>query len=157
MSETAAQAVDDFVARGVFRADGPKRRAATTVVWAVRWFGDHMMTLSAGPASVAFDDVLPPLPAQSPLYRELRAWLRAQQAAELPAHRRLDPARWPLEVKNRGGRLRIALGAQAPDGEAVRRLVQLVHALYLEFLGGPGRLHWVIDAFGLDPDNPRLR
>lgn len=160
MAAEGQEAVDDFVARGVFRAEPAKVSRGETAAWSLRWFGGHVMRLAVAPRQVSADPLLPPLPARSALYRELRAWLRSQQSAELPPHRRLDPARYALELRNRGGDILLVLSlvpsADAPGDERVRRAVQLVNAIYLDFLNGPGRLEWVTGAFGLDPDNPRL-
>jgi len=157
MLNNAAIAIDDFVARGVFRADAPQVGAAGMTTWHIRWFGGHVIKLAVSEREVSIAPLLPPLDARSPLYRELSAWLRAQQSAELPVHRRLDPARYTLDLRNRGGEIRLTLRVtgEAPD-TLVRRAVQLVNAVYLDFLNGPGRLEWQIEAFGLDPDNPRL-
>lgn len=156
MAVEGQQAVDEFVARGVFRAEPAKVSRGETAAWNLRWFGGHVMRLAVGPRQVSVDPLLPSLPARSALYRELRAWLRSQQSAELPPHRRLDPARYAPELRNRGGDILLVLSADAPGDERVRRAVQLVNAIYLDFLNGPGRLEWVTEAFGLDPDNPRL-
>ena len=60
-------------------------------------------------------------------------------------------------MRNSRGQIRLSLGSdQEPLPALTNRAVQLVNALYHDFLGGPGRLEWVIEAFGLDPDNPRL-
>lgn len=115
------------------------------------------MQLHAQAHEVRIDDVLPSLPAQSQIYRELRVWLKAQQSTDLPPHRRLDPAQISLAVRNSGGQIRLTLGSETlPLPTVAQRAVQLVHALYLDFLNGPGRLEWVTEAFGLDPDNPRF-
>ena len=162
--------IDDMVARGVFRATptrvgpsdtgrpiGRKCPEEGTPSWRITWFSGHAMTLHAGGDEVKMDGVLPPLPAQSQLYRDLRAWLKAQQGPDLPAHRRLDPALITLAVRNSGGRIRLSLSSQdEPLPVLTKRIVQLVHAVYLDFLNGPGRLEWVTEAFGLDPDNPRF-
>ena len=87
----------------------------------------------------------------------MRHWLKAQQSADLPAHRRLDPEQIALSIRNRAGMVRLALGSRCESpAELTHRVVQLVNALYLDFLNGPGCLEWVTEAFGLDPDNPRL-
>jgi hypothetical protein len=157
VGEDAASVIDDFVARGVFRAvpDAPAR--SELAAWQVRWFGGHTMRLAVSRQSACVDAVLPPMPSRLKIYRDLRAWLRAQQSVALPAHRRLDPETYVLDVRNRAGLVRIRLRAEAvPAATRVHRLVQLVNALYFDFLNGPGRLDWVVEAFGLDPDNPRL-
>ncbi len=156
-SDELQAVIDDFVARGTFRAEGPQVGTGGTAIWRVHWFGGHVLTLRVGRRGIAVAPVLPPLSSRSTLYRELRAWLLAQQSADQPAHRRLDPAVYRLSVNNSAGDIRVCLKSDAAPADVLCRAVQLIHALYLDFLNGPGRLDWVIEAFGLDPDNPRLR
>jgi hypothetical protein len=157
MGEETGALIDDLVARGVFRATPLKARTGDLAAWRLTWFGGHQMSVQVAAGMVRVDDVLPSLPAQSKLYRDLRAWLKAQQAEDLPAHRRLDPQRFALAVRNSGGHIRLSLGSgQEALPALTNRAVQLVNALYHDFLGGSGRLEWVTEAFGLDPDNPRL-
>ena len=153
----AVSVIDDFVARGVFRAAPAAPARGELAAWQVRWFGGHLMRLAVSGQAAWVDDVLPPLSPHLGIYRELRKWLQAQQSEALPPHRRLDPAVFALDVRNRAGSVRIRLRSEsAPASTQVGRLVQLVNALYFDFLNGPGRLDWVVEAFALDPDNPRL-
>lgn len=160
-AQSVGTVIDDLVARGVFRATplkvGAGETALTAAAWRIRWFSGHEMRLHATDHEVRVEEVLPPLPAQSQLYRDLRAWLKEQQSAELPPHRRLDPAHIALAVRNSGGKIRLSLRSNdEPLPALTQRAVKLVHALYMDFLNGPGRLEWVTEAFGLDPDNPRF-
>ena len=149
--------VDEMVARGVFRATRLQVNSGEMPAWRITWFSGHQMRLHFSGQTIKVDQVLPPLAAQSQLYRDLRVWLKAQQSADLPAHRRLDPAVITLAVRNSGGQIRLSLSSHAETLPILaRRTVQLIHALYLDFLNGPGRLEWVTEAFGLDPDNPRF-
>ncbi len=149
--------IDDMVARGVFVATPVAARGAALLTWRIKWFSGHEMWLSAKDNEINVDEVLPRLAAQSQLYRDLRAWLKAQQSSELSEHRRIDPKRVKLTLKNTAGQLRLSLRSDCESLPALAtRAVKLVHALYLDFLNGPGRLEWVIEAFGLDPDNPRF-
>ena len=158
--QDAGAVVDDMVARGVFRAalQTTTTNAATRQLdWWITWFGGHQLRLKVDEHGVRFDHVLPPLAAQTQLYRDLRVWLNAQQSADLPAHRRIDPSQVKLALKNTGGAIRLSLNSQTQTAaQLTKRAIQLVHAIYLDFLNGPGRLEWVTEAFGLDPDNPRL-
>jgi hypothetical protein len=155
--EEAASVIDDFVGRGVFRAVPEVPARGELAAWQVRWFAGHTMRFAVSGQSAWVDAVLPPLSSRLKIYRDLRDWLRAQQSDALPAHRRLDPETFRLDVRNRAGLVRIRVQAGAvPAATRVRRLVQLVNALYFDFLNGPGRLEWVVEAFALDPDNPRL-
>lgn len=149
--------IDEMVARGVFRAAPVKSDASTVLAWRIKWFSGHQMRLAVTEHEVRVDEVLPPLAAQSQLYRDLRVWLKAQQSVDLPAHRRIDPTRIALNVKNSAGQIRLSLSSRSESSaKLAKSMVQLIHALYLDFLNGPGRLEWVTDAFGLDPDNPRF-
>lgn len=146
-----------MVARGVLRAKPLPTASTQDCAWQITWFGGHTMRVLVSPDQVQVEPVLPDLPARSPLYRELRAWLAVQQSPALPEHRRLDPERVQLAVRNRNGQIRLTL--QSDTGliqDLLTQTVQLINALYLEFLNGPSRLEWVTQAFGLDPDNPRL-
>ena len=149
--------IDDMVARGVFHATLMRVGADNTPSWRITWFSGHQMQLHVIDHGVSVAHILPHLRAQSPLYRDLRGWLKAQQSADLPAHRRLDPARIELKVNNSGGQIRLSLTSHDETlAGLTRRMIQLIHAVYLDFLNGPGRLEWVTEAFGLDPDNPRF-
>ena len=51
----------------------------------------------------------------------------------------------------------VALTLRSLDGDmyyAVRRLISLVHEIYVEFLSSGLYLAWLIETFDLDPDNP---
>lgn len=154
MSTDLHDVINAMAARGVFRA--------TTLpgdTWRITWFGGHVMDLEVVGNKVQVEPVLPELSARSQLYRDLRSWIRAQQSEELPEHRRLDARLVSVDVRNRKGDVRLTL--QSLQEGSVHTLLdqtlQLINALYLDFLNGPGRLDWVIAAFNLDPDNPRLR
>lgn len=157
MQTDSHSVINDMVARGVFRAKALPGKVAQDCAWQITWFGGHVMCLEVTGEQVQIAPVLPDLPARSQLYRDLRAWLRIQQSEALPEHRRLDPEDVRLEVRNRNGQIRLTLQSlKEPMPDLLARAVQLINALYLEFLNGPGRLDWVTEAFGLDPDNPRL-
>ena len=155
--DSPSDLVNDYCARGVFRATPLVPAKGETAAWQLHWFGGHVMRLALKADQVTLLPVLPPLSARSALYRELRTWLRKQQSADLPPHRRLDPARMALRTQNHRGDIetRLQSGFESP-GSLTRHAIQLINALYHEFLNGPGRLEWIIEAFGLDADNPRL-
>lgn len=148
--------IDNFVARGVFNAKGPQVGRDGVPTWQVLWFGGHVMAFTNHADETQVAPLLPALDARSRLYRDLRSWLIAQQSDELPPYRRLDPAQYALTLRNRGGAVSLSVRTAVEPAERLRQTVRLVHAMYVDFLNGPGRLDWVTEAFGLDPDNPRL-
>ena len=68
----------------------------------------------------------------------LRRFLEGRAADGVPEHRRVDPGRARVRVRNRGGAVSIEL--QAAPGEltyAVERAVKLLNEIFLSFLAGP--------------------
>jgi hypothetical protein len=75
---------------------------------------------------------------------------------ELPAHRRLDPEALQARLRNVGGELQLTVVSRAGDPLlAARKLLHLVNEMYLGFLAAPACYDWIVEAFDLDPDNPR--
>ena len=62
-----AALIDDFVARGVFRAAPLPAALGEMAVWRIVWFGGHTMRLTVRQDEAVIDAVLPRLPARSPL------------------------------------------------------------------------------------------
>ena len=157
VQQDAAALIDDLVARGVFRAAPQPASRSGAAVWQITWFGGHVMRWEVAEGRIRVAPVLPDVSARSRIYRDLRVWLKTQQSPDLPPHRRLDPAQYDLVVSNRGGHVSLRLDAKKIEAAPLlNRAVQLVNALYHDFLNGPGRLDWVTEAFGLDPDHPRF-
>jgi hypothetical protein len=148
----------EFVARGAFGSAAPSSRRRGVEVYRIVWFRGQQMELSvnARQARVSLRHVLPPVTPRSASDRRLRAWLRSREAAELPAHRRLDPRDLRASLRNAGGDMQLTLVSRTGDTVlAVRRLLHLVNELYLGFLATPECYDWIVEAFELDPDRPR--
>ena len=153
--------IEDCVARGVFRATAtltgptPTNRESYRLVW----FRQQEMNLEvdASRGRVTLSEVLPAITARSKLDRQLRAWLSDRQAPELPAHRRIDPAEFHIELRNRAGSMQLSIVTLAGDTAlAARKLFHLVTEIYLVFLTAAERYDWLVETFNLDPDNPRF-
>ena len=68
----------------------------------------------------------------------LRRFLEGRAADGVPEHRRIDPRRARVRVRNRGGAVSIEL--EAAPGQltyAVERAVKLLNEVFLSFLAGP--------------------
>jgi hypothetical protein len=151
------QLLEDYAARGVFRvaADRPKNNRDC---YQIVWFREQEMQLEidARHRKISLINVLPTIVPRSRLDRQLRSWLRQREAADLPAHRRLDPDVFQLKFGQRDGVMVLSLTSTGADLlPATRKLVELVNELYLDFLGAAERFDWIQEAFELDPDNPR--
>jgi len=155
---TTAALIDDYVARGVFRAMALPSGKSGSEVFRIVWFRNRTMGLEvdARRGRVRLSDVLPPVAPRSKLYRDLRAWLRSREAPELPAHRRIDPAQFRTAFRISGGSVQLVITCETGDTTlGARKLLHLANELYLDFLAAPERYEWILEAFDLDPDHPR--
>jgi hypothetical protein len=150
--------IEAYVGRGVFGAAALPSGKAGRERYRIVWFRNQCMILDVDTrrARASMNGVLPSIEPRSELDRALRAWLRSRQAPDLPAHRRLDPARFQAGLRNTGGAVQLNVVSKNDDPtQAARRLLTLVHEIYLDFLSTPERYDWITEAFDIDPDNPR--
>jgi hypothetical protein len=150
--------IEDYVARGVFRAAALPSSKAGRELYRIVWFRDQCMDLEVHTprARASLRGVLPAIEPRSKLDRALRIWLRSREAPQLPAHRRLDRARFQVRLRNAGGNVQLSVVSKSSDPTlALRKLLNLVNELYFDFLAAPERYDWIAEAFELDPDNPR--
>lgn len=150
--------LQDYAEKGLFRGFSRGSASARKSEYRVLWHFDQAFELryESRQAKLRFANALTGVPSASPMYRDLKAWLKSRQQSSLPAHRRCDPDRISLSPYNRGGT--VALTARCLDGDidyTVRKLIAVVHELYLEFLGSGLYFDWLVETFDLDPDNPR--
>ncbi|MCZ6830650.1 MAG: hypothetical protein O7F73_13880 [Gammaproteobacteria bacterium] len=146
-----------YAEKGVFRGFSSRSETPARADYRILWHRDQVFELRYEPrqSSLRFACVLPEVDPGSSMYREFRAWLKLRRSDELPEHRRCDPRRVRIKPYNRGGA--VALTLRSLDGDmdyAVRRLIALVHEIYLEFLSSGLYHDWLIETFDLDPDNP---
>ena len=121
----------------------------------MHWHRDQLFELvvDAQKRTLRFPLVLPAVPVQSEMYRELRAFVAERQGESVPEHRRIDPAKSAVQVGNRGGTVSITLTAVDEDYDyATRKLVNLVHEIYLVFLYDGLYYDYLVETFDLDPD-----
>jgi hypothetical protein len=129
-----------YAERGVFRGFGAQRLPGDRAEYRFLWHAPfpHVLRVDARRRTVTLRDLLPEVPYRSPMEMALRRFVRGRSADALPEHRRVDPERARVHLRNRGGRVTIELVA-AP-GElvyAVERAVKLLNEVFLSFLAGP--------------------
>ena len=123
-----------YADRGVFRgfAEQPARRGRRR--FSFLWLAPSALTLSYDPSTGAltFRDLLPNVPARSPLAVALRRFVRGRTAAGLPEHRRVDPRRADLRCSIRRGVMSVEVVAKpGQHGYGVNRAVNLVHEIFV--------------------------
>ena len=100
-----------------------------------------------------FPAVLPAVPADSNMYRELRAFLASRHSGALPEHRRIDPAKARLSCGNRNGNVSVTLTVKDGDFEyAARKLINTIHEIFLVFLTDGPYYEYLVEQLGLDQD-----
>jgi hypothetical protein len=106
------------------------------------WLYGQPFTLACEPkhGRLVLPDLLPNVARDSLLHKELKAFLKGRADADLPEHRRVDPARASAAAKLREGmvslELTLTLAPEASDLQedytyATRKLVNLAHELFL--------------------------
>ncbi len=119
-----------YADRGVFRGFGEAKAGHFRFVWGIH----HEMELIVDSERkvLRFRRLLPDLPADSELYRELKGFIAERHLPDLPEHRRIDRRRAEVFCSNRGGNVSISLRVKNNQyAYGVNRIVNLVHELFV--------------------------
>ncbi len=146
-----------YADRAVFRgfSRGPVRRGKTSfkILWHRDRFFDLILDESKG--TLHFPLVLPAVPPRSAMYREFKRFLESRSTQDVPEHRRIDSKKALVRCTNRGGDISVTLKVLGGDYEyGARKLIHLVHEVFLVFLVDGGYFEYQVEAFDLDPDRP---
>jgi hypothetical protein len=148
--------LEGYAAKAVFRGfsahEGPQRGQAT---YRMVWHHDRPLELllDAAKKTLRFPVVLPGVPARSSMYRELQAFLKVRQSGEMPEHRRVEPAKARLAASNKQGAVSITLTVKDGDFDyATRKIIQMVHEVFMIFLVDGPYFEYMVEHLGLDPD-----
>lgn len=123
-------ALQAYADRGIFRGFSEVKTGHFKFVWLIQ----HQMDLIVDgvKGELRFKQLLPGIPAKSPLYAELKSFILYRHDRDLPEHRRIDPKRAELTCMNRGGSVSLSLKVKNNEYEyGVNRIVNLVHELFL--------------------------
>lgn len=153
--ETVADTLQEYARRGVFRgfSRGDTRNGKTT--FKMMWHHDRLFELvfDASKGTLRIPLVLPQVEAKSAMHREFKSFLKAFRSEELPDHRRVDNEKVEIKSFNRGGN--ISLTGTVKDGDyayGARKLIHVVHEIFLVFLYDGRNYEYMIEIFDLDPD-----
>jgi hypothetical protein len=109
------------------------------------------LTYDAARRTLRFPAVLPKVDAA--MFRDLKVFVVSRQSDDLPEHRRIDPGKAKLRCALKGGDVSISITSEDVE-YATRKLVSLVHEIYMVFLYEPRHYDYLIETFDLDPDKP---
>jgi hypothetical protein len=153
--ELVAGILENYARRGVFRgfSRGPVLNGKAT--FNILWHRDRSFEfiLDSERKTMRFPVVLPEVPKDSDMFREFKEFVASRQSEELPEHRRIDKAKARAQVSTRAGNAGVILTLRASDYEyGARKLVNLVHEVFMVFLYDGRYYEYMVEKFDLDPD-----
>jgi hypothetical protein len=152
--EVVAATLEGYARRGVFRGFSPAGAVRQgRAVFRLLWHRDRVFefVFDTRRNTMRFPVVLPNVPAE--MYRELKEFIKARHAADLPDHRRIDSRKAQVTTSNRGGNVALGLRVRSGDDEyGARKLIHLVHEIFLTFLLDGRYYEYLVENFDLDPD-----
>ncbi len=154
-ADAVAGALESYAQRGVFRGFSKTGVKGGKATFRMLWHRDRLfdVILDTRRATIRIPVVLPAVPAQSAMYRDFKAYVNARQAESLADHRRIDPGKVAVKYRNTGGEIALTFSVLDGDYEyAARKLIHLVHEIYLQFLQDGPYYDYMVEHLGLDPD-----
>jgi len=133
--EVVRSALQGYANRGVFRGLDEKKAHNGSHAFRFWWLGDRQLEFSVdtGKSALTFKQLLPNVPSKSPMYLELRRFIKSRSDLDLPVHRRIDPRRAEVVCTNRNGSVSITLRVKKSQyAYGLNRLVNLVHELFVQ-------------------------
>jgi hypothetical protein len=119
------------------------------------WHHDRFyeLVMDAAKGTLRFPSLLPGVPPDSELNANFKAFVEEKHSAELPEHRRIDPARAQAKCVNRNGSVSVTLTVLNGDFEyGTRKLIHLVDETFKNFLCDGPYYEYLVEELGLDPD-----
>lgn len=154
--DLVADLLEEYARRGVFRGFGRGDTAKGKTKFKMVWHYERLFELvfDASKGTLRIPLVLPKVEAKSAMHREFKSFLKAFRSEALPEHRRVDPDKVEIKSFNRGGN--ISLTAKVKNGDfeyAARKLIHVVHEIFLVFLYDGRNYEYLIETFDIDPDH----
>jgi hypothetical protein len=147
--------LENYANRGTFKGFSRGPDHAGTARFKILWHRDRFfdLILDTKKKTLRFPLVLPEVPAGSAMYREFKQFVESRHSATLPDHRRIDPKKAVIKPSNRSGTVALTATAKNSDYDyATRKLIHLVHEVYLVFLQ-EAHYDYLTEVLNLDPDH----
>jgi hypothetical protein len=144
-----------YAKRGIFRAWGDRPSDRERSRFSFRWHADATFHIVYDPSrrELTFCDLLPDVGSHSLMYRELKQFLHSRTSLTLPEHRRVDPRKVGVTLKSRKRMMSLVVSLKDPHLEyGVRKAVNLVHELFVDFLRHPLYFPYMVEHFNVDPE-----
>jgi hypothetical protein len=130
----AGAVLQNYAERGVFKDYRATQGRNEVAHFDFEWLYGQPFSLScdARHQRLTLSDLLPAIKSDSMMYGELKAFLKGRAEADLPEHRRIDPARATIAPRLRDGVMSLELTLADEDYEyGTRKLVNLAHEIFL--------------------------
>ena len=153
--EIVRKMLEHYARRGVFRGFSPGPVRAGKARFKLVWHRDRVfeLVLDTKKSTIRFPLLLPNVARHSLLDKELRKFVKSRQVDDLPDHRRIDRKKAEARLHNRAGDVSLSLKLIGDDYEyGTRKLVHLVHEIFLDFLHDGRYFEYMIENFDFDPD-----
>lgn len=153
--DVVSQVLAGYAQRRVFHGFSSTSTARGKASFQIAWHRGRAFELSfdAKTCTLRLPEMLTAVPANSPMYADLKVFIRARQSDELPEHRRIDGRKVQVRTYNRDGNILLVMKATDRDSQyAARGLVHLVNEIYLTFLADGNYFDYLVETFNLDPD-----
>ena len=130
----AGAVLQAYAERGVFKDYRATAGRNGVTHFDFDWLYGQPFSLSCDPRHqrLTLTDLLPAIQGDSMMYGELKAFLKGRADADVPEHRRIDPALATLTPRLREGVVSLELTLAGGDYEyGTRKLVNLAHETFL--------------------------
>jgi hypothetical protein len=147
--------LEGYAEKAVFRGFSAHPKRGGKAVYQMVWHFDRPfeLLLDAAQRTLRFPTVLPGVPARSAMYGELRAFLKLRLTDQIPEHRRVNPAKARVTLSTDRGIVSVQVTVKDGDFEyATRKIVQIVHEIFMAFLVDGPYYEYMVEQLGLDPD-----
>ncbi len=154
-AEVVAGILENYARRGVFRGFSPGPISKGKVTYRIVWHFDRVfeLTFDIESKKMRFPSVLPKVPAGSRMYQELKEFIKSRHEEGLPEHRGIDRRKAEVRPHNTNGNVSLTLSVKSHDYEyGTRKLVHLVHEVFMTFLRDGSYYEYLVDTFDLTPE-----
>lgn len=151
--DAVAEMLEGYAQRGVFRGFSREPARGEKTTFRMLWHRDRIFELAfdGQKNSLRFPLLLPNVSAE--MFQRLRVFLEERLSDDLPEHRRLDRRKVELKAQNRKSNVSLTLTVKDHDVEyGARKLIHLVHEIFLTFLMDGRNYDYMVENFDLDPD-----
>jgi hypothetical protein len=148
-------ALQHYADRGAFRSFSEVGTRGRKTSFQFVWFRDVKFTVTFDEATrvLTFIDVLPGVPARSPMDAAFRKFIASRSLTNVPEHRRVDLKKMGVRIVNKGGAISLVFNLKPRLVEyGVKKAVHLVHEVLMDFLNDSAYVEYQIAHFNLNPE-----